>query len=389
MKVFDELYRCVHCGFCLPTCPTYLATGLEGKSPRGRLHLMKAVVEGRAEAKGKLLEYLDSCVYCLRCETACPSGVRYGEVYEEFFKKYKNEMQSVSYRRVNLLFNLLNSKIGLRIAPYAKILSQELGSMVSGGDISDLVGKVYEAKGDFRGRVALFVSGDCVAWRYRRSIVEAALRVLTWNGYEVVVPRFACCGAPYRHSGQFEKAEALAQRNLSILKELRGVDAVVVPNSGGCQAELLRYLRGFKVIDAAQLLADGLRGVLGEVKIKLAVQHSCHLMNVAKAHDVVLKILSKIPGLVLAPLPSADVCCAGGNMYPLRHRKIADAVLAKKREEVLSLSPDGILAESPSCLQQLTKIGLPVYFPLEILDMSYARAENNGYPEIRARPLYG
>ncbi|ABP50087.1 MAG: (Fe-S)-binding protein [Pyrobaculum arsenaticum] len=387
MTAFDELYRCVHCGFCLSTCPTYLATGLEGSSPRGRLYLMRAVIEGRARAEGKLLEYLDACVYCLRCETACPSGVKYGEVYEEFFKKYRRDLQSVSYKRYIPLFNALNTRLGLAAAPYVKYLSPELRPIASGGNISDLVGKVYKAKGDVRGRIALFVTDECIAWRYRRGVVEAAIRVLTWNGYEVVVPRFGCCGAPYRHSGQFEKAEALARRNLSVLEKLGDIDAVVVPNSGGCQAELLRYLRNIRVVDAVQLLADGLRGALGEVRIKLAVQHSCHLMNVAKAHDVVLKVLSKIPGLVLAPLPSADVCCAGGNMYPLRHREIANRVLEKKREEVLSLSPDGILVESPSCLQQMGKLGLPVYFPLEILDASYTKAPNDGYKEVWAKPL--
>mgnify|MGYP001770650675 FL=1 len=387
MTALDELYRCVHCGFCLPTCPTYLATGLEGNSPRGRLHLMRAVVEGRAKAEGKLLEYLDSCVYCLRCETACPSGVKYGEVFEEFFKMYRKEIQSVSYERYIPLFNTLNTRLGLKIAPYVASLSQELKPMVSGRDISDLIGKIYAAKGDMRGRVALFVSDECVSWRYRRNIVEAAIRVLTWNGYEVVVPRFGCCGAPYRHSGQFEKAEELARRNLSVLEELGDVDAVAVPNSGGCQAELLRYMRGRRVVDAMQLLADNLRGVLGEVKMRLAVQHSCHLMNVAKAHDVILKVLSKVPGLVLTPLPSADVCCAGGNMYPLRHRDIADAVLERKKQEVRALSPDGILIESTSCLQQMTKLGLPVYFPLELLDASYSKASNDGYKELRAKPI--
>lgn len=387
MTAFDELYRCVHCGFCLPTCPTYLATGLEGNSPRGRLHLMRAVVEGRAKAEGKLLEYLDACVYCLRCETACPSGVKYGEAYEEFFRRYRKEMQSVSYDRYIPLFNVLNTKLGLAIAPYVKSLSRELRPMVSGGDISDLVGKVYEAKGEVKGRVALFATDECISWRYRRGVVEAAIRVLTWNGYEVVVPRFGCCGAPYRHSGQFEKAEALARRNLSVLNDAGDVDALVVPNSGGCQAELLRYMRGRPVVDAMQLLADGIRGNLGKVEMKLAVQHSCHLMNVAKAHDVVLKVLSKVPGLSLVPLPSADVCCAGGNMYPLRHRDIADAILDKKREEVKTISPDGILVESPSCLQQMSKLGLEVYFPLELLDLSYRNGGNEGYAELRGRPL--
>ncbi|MEM0483950.1 MAG: (Fe-S)-binding protein [Pyrobaculum sp.] len=386
MSAFDELYRCVHCGFCLPTCPTYLATGLEGNSPRGRLHLMRAVVEGRARAEGKLLEYLDSCVYCLRCETACPSGVKYGTVFEEFFKAYRKGMQSVSYKRYIPLFNAINTRLGLKIVPIAASLSPGLRPLVTGGDISDLVGKIYYAKGNAKGRVALFVSDECVAWRYRRGVVEAAIRVLTWNGYEVVVPRFSCCGAPYRHSGQFEKAEELARRNLKIAEKL-SVDAIAVPNSGGCQAELLRYMRDRRVVDVMQLIAHDLRGNLGEVKMRLAVQHSCHLMNAAKAHDVVLKPLYKVPGLVLTPLPSADVCCGGGNMYPLRHRDIANAILERKRDEVKAVSPDGVLIESPSCLQQLSKLGLRVYFPVEVLDLAYQKGENSGYMELRGDTL--
>ncbi|AET34013.1 glycolate oxidase subunit glcF [Pyrobaculum ferrireducens] len=348
---------------------------------------MRAVAEGRAMADSKLLKYLDACVYCLRCETACPSGVKYGEVFEEFFKMHRSAMQSVSYKRYIPLFNLLNTRLGLRIAPMAASLSLELKPLVSGGDVSGLVGKIYEAKGSVKGRVVLFVSGECVTWRHRRGVVEAAIRVLTWNGYEVVVPRFSCCGAPYRHSGQFEKAQELARRNLSIVDKLGHVDTIAVPNSGGCQAELLRYMRGRRVVDVMQLIADDLRGNLGEVKLRLAVQYSCHLMNVSKAHDVVPKPLYKVPGLVLTPLPSADVCCGGGNMYPLRHRDIAKAILDKKREEVKALSPDGILIESPSCLQQMSKLGLKVYFPLEVLDLSYQRGGNRGYMELREKTL--
>ena len=99
----NEVYRCVHCGFCLPTCPTYLATGSEGHSPRGRLYIIRAVLERRAEPRGRALEYLDSCVYCLRCETACPSGVKYGQVYREFMKRYP-ALGGVTYGRYMPLF---------------------------------------------------------------------------------------------------------------------------------------------------------------------------------------------------------------------------------------------------------------------------------------------
>ncbi|MEM1598497.1 MAG: (Fe-S)-binding protein [Pyrobaculum sp.] len=377
----DEVYKCVHCGFCLPTCPTYLATGVEGHSPRGRLHIMRAVAEGRAKPTKELLKYLDACVYCRRCETACPSGVKYGEVYEEFFRAHREAMQSVTYRRYLPLLRLLNSGPGLRLLPAAARLVDVLKPFNSGIDAGRYVGMEFSAKGGRRGRVALFVAEDCVSWKWRGDLVEAAVRVLTWNGYDVVVPRFSCCGAPYRHGGQFEKAEELARRNLEVLKNLGGVDAVVVPNSGGCQAELMRYAGG--VVDVLQLLyKDGVRGELGPVQMRVAVQHSCHLMNVAKAHQAVVEVLSKIPGLKLVPLPSADVCCGGGNLYPLRHRKIAEAVLDKKRREVEEIKPDAVLVESPACLQQLGKLRIPLVFPLTLLDMSYRNGKNPGYQSL-------
>lgn len=372
----EEVYRCVHCGFCLPTCPTYLATGVEGHSPRGRLYLMRAVAEGRLKADRKVLEYLDACVYCFRCETACPSGVRYGAAYEEFFRRHR-ELGRVTYRRYMPLFEAANAVPAL--APVLARLNRELASVAGGRAPWDLLGRTYPAKGEERrGRVALFV-GRCLAWAGARRVVEAAIRVLTWNGYEVVVPRLSCCGAPYRHGGRFEKAERLAERNLAALSKVGPVDAVVVPDSGGCLAELIRYV---KAVDAVQLLADGLRGNLGPVEMKVAVQHSCHLMNAAKAHEAVLRALSRVPGLKLVPLPSADVCCGGGNMYPLRHRRIAEAILDRKRREVEELRPDAILVESPSCRQQLSKLGTRLVTPVELLDASYMAGGNEGYEAL-------
>ncbi|ABO08646.1 (Fe-S)-binding protein [Pyrobaculum calidifontis] len=378
---YDEVYKCVHCGFCLPTCPTYLATGVEGMSPRGRLYLIRAVLEGRARPTKDLLEYLDACVYCLRCETACPSGVKYGAVYEQFFKEHRKELQSITYSRYLPLFNALNTGPGLALARVGGSLVKELGALVAGRDVRMYVGKEFKAKGERVGRVALFVAPDCVAWRYKGKMVEAAIRVLTWNGYDVVVPRFRCCGAPYRHSGQFEKSEELAKYNKAVVGQLGRIDYVVVANSGGCQAELMRYFDN--VVDVFQLLAkNGVRERLGPVKLRLALQHSCHLMNVAKAHTHIVALLSKVPELKVVPLPSADVCCGGGALYPMRHRDIANKILEVKRREVFEIKPDGILVESPACLQQLSKLGVPVYTPIEILDLSYKNANNLKYLDL-------
>lgn len=379
--MLEEVYRCVHCGFCLTTCPTYLATGLESHSPRGRLYLIKAVLEKRAPTDGDLLKALDTCVYCLRCETACPSGVKYGEIYEEFLKKYP-QTRKLSMAKTAAAFRLLNSEIGLRAAPVLKAAVPEIRPFVK-SDVSPLVGRVYKAKNK-RGEVALFVSKRCIAWRWRRPVVEAALRVLTWNGYDVYVPDFHCCGAPYRHSGDFRQAQKLADANKSIIDSL-GDMPLLVPNSGGCQAELLKYA---KTQDILQFLSEaGLRGELGPVELKLAIQHSCHMANIAKTHSHVAAVLSKIPKLHLAPLPSADICCGGGNAYPLRHREIAHEILEKKKKELQELQPDGVLISSPSCLQQLAKTGLPTYFPIEILDLSYQKGKNPKYGELHSYKL--
>ncbi|MEM1518884.1 MAG: (Fe-S)-binding protein [Pyrobaculum sp.] len=374
----NEVYRCVHCGFCLPTCPTYLATGSEGHSPRGRLYIIRAVLEGRAEPRGRALEYLDSCVYCLRCETACPSGVKYGQVYREFMKRYP-ALGGVTYGRYMPLFNLLNTSLGLAAARAAPL--KAIREVASGGDVAPLVGRVYKAKGERRGRVVLYFSKRCIAWRWRRDVVEAAVRVLTWNGFEVATGDFHCCGAPYSHAGRFKKAHALAKENLKTLRRLGPFDAVVVPNSGGCQAELLDYVDG--VYDVLQFLGErGLRGELGPLELRIAVQHSCHLANVAKAHRHVVEVLSRIPGLQLVELPSADVCCGGGNMYSLRHRRVADAILEIKKREIDAVSPHGVLIESPACVQQLSRLPYPLYYPVVLLDMSYRRGGNVGYGEL-------
>ncbi len=162
------------------------------------------------------------------------------------------------------------------------------------------------------------MTNSCVAWQSHTHLVYATIRVLTWNGFEVVVPReFKCCGAPYMHMGMFNKAVELARHNIDVFDKYDkayGIDYIVVPDSGGCQAQWLEYERLLnaklnlrqRVMNTLQLLDKvGLVGELGPVKMKVSIQHSCHLMNVAKAHDAILRVISKIPGLEIRGLDTA------------------------------------------------------------------------------------
>jgi Fe-S oxidoreductase len=210
-----------------------------------------------------------------------------------------------------------------------------------------------------------------------------------------------CCGAPYMHMGNFNKALELAKYNIDVLNKYAneyGIDYLIVPDSGGCQAQWLEYekLLGIniglrqKVVNTLQLLDKvGLVGELGPVKMRISIQHSCHLMNVAKAHDSVTKIISKIPGLEIKGLETADICCGAGMMYPDRHPDIADRIIRPKVDELVKLKSDALILESVTCkahwantLRKYNLNNIELMYPTELLDLSYIAGTNPGYRDL-------
>ena len=408
----NETYKCVHCGFCLPTCPTYRATWDETDSPRGRIYLVKALLTGRTQPTESLLEHLDRCVICRRCETACPSGVMYSKIIEAAYAYLGDKLTNYGYPwHVRTGFKLIESptiiKLALSVSSSLPGIPEHMKGFARSRDEEKLdyvLGRVFKPPvgKPTRGRVLLFVTNSCVAWQSHTHLVYATIRVLVWNGFEVIVPReFKCCGAPYMHMGNFNKALELAKYNIDVLNKYAneyGIDYLVVPDSGGCQAQWLEYekLLGIniglrqKIVNTLQLLDKaGLVGELGPVKMRISIQHSCHLMNVAKAHDSVTKIISKIPGLEIKGLETADICCGAGMMYPDRHPDIADRIIRPKVDELVKLKSDALILESVTCkahwantLRKYNLNNIKLMYPTELLDLSYMAGTNPGYRDL-------
>lgn len=394
----SEAYRCVHCGFCLITCPTYKVTGNEADSPRGRIYLVKALLTNRVSLNDTLMEHLDRCIICRRCETACPSGVRYSSIMWAAYAYSKGRLTRYGYP--------ISARLGLRLMrrPLAMRMILRLSrllpapnhlrgfSRTMGGEKLDLIGKLFKPPGETRGRVILFTTPRCVVWQSYARIIHATVRVLTWNGFEVAVPRgFDCCGAPHMHMGLLNYAKELARRNVKILEKF-DVDYVVIPDSGGCEAQWLEYdelRQDLLVTDTASLLDRyGLVGKLGPVYAKVLVQHSCHLMNVAKSHESVLRVLRRIPQLVIRPLSTADICCGGGMMYPDRHPSMAERIIRMKLEEIDTSGADYLVLESPSCMAHFSNYtNIKLLYPVELLDASYRSGGNDDYDNILTRSL--
>jgi glycolate oxidase iron-sulfur subunit len=408
----NETYKCVHCGFCLPTCPTYRTTWDETDSPRGRIYLVKALLTGRIQPTESLLEHLDRCVICRRCETACPSGVMYSKIIDAAYAYLGDKLTNYGYPwHVRTGFKLIESptiiKLALSVSSSLPGIPEHMKGFARSRDEEKLdyvLGRVFKPPvgKPTRGRVLLFVTNSCVAWQSHTHLVYATIRVLAWNGFEVIVPRkFKCCGAPYMHMGNFNKALELAKYNIDVLNKYAneyGIDYLVVPDSGGCQAQWLEYekLLGIniglrqKVVNTLQLLDKvGLVGELGPVKMRISIQHSCHLMNVAKAHDSATKIISKIPGLEIKGLETADICCGAGMMYPDRHPDIADRIIRPKVDELVKLKSDALILESVTCkahwantLRKCNLNNIKLMYPTELLDLSYMAGTNPGYRDL-------
>ena len=415
----SELYKCVHCGFCLQACPTYVETGLEAESPRGRIALMKAVNEGRIGITDSVMRHWDLCIQCRACEVACPSGVPYGNLIEA-------TMQQVADRREP---SFLNDKIGSlalkRLLPNQGLLSMVVGSMrlyqrlgvqkamrKSGllkllpGNMGDLEeslpqlpsevfkarGQYYRAKGDVKARVAL-LSG-CVMPLIHGPEMNAVVRVLTRNGCDVVVPKAqVCCGAINSHVGDLETARELARENVgAFLAE--DVDYVAVA-SAGCGARMKEYghllkddsthaeraeALSAKVLDIHELLADlPIEAPKGHLPYRVTYQDSCHLLNAQRVSAAPRQLLRSIPGIEFAELPNADKCCGAGGTYTITERDFSMRVLDTKMRAVRETKANVIATANPGCLMQLQYgaqrdgMDVQVKYVTDLLDESYRK----------------
>jgi glycolate oxidase iron-sulfur subunit len=411
-----ELYKkCVHCGFCLPTCPTYTIWGEEMDSPRGRIHMMKLAAEGNAHLTDNFVQHFDRCLGCMACMTSCPSGVEYDKLIEatraQIQRRHRRSPGETLHR--GLIFRLFPYPARLRAAllPAWAYQASGLRALVRGTRLVKLLPRKLRsmeallpalslrrlgarlpparvpAQGAVRKRVGLLTG--CVQRVLFSDVNAATVRVLAAEGCEVVIPRQqGCCGALMVHAGLEEKARAFARRLIDVF-ERAGVDTIVT-NAAGCGSSMKEYghllrddpryaerARAFaaKCKDISEVLAElEPRAVRHPLPLRVAYHDACHLQHAQGVRAEPRRMLHTIPELELLEIPDAALCCGSAGIYNLVQPEAAQELGDRKVTHCLSTRPDLVVSANPGCLMQLAsglqRAGkrLPVLHMIEILD---------------------
>jgi glycolate oxidase iron-sulfur subunit len=405
--------KCVHCGFCLPVCPTYVLWQEEMDSPRGRIYLMKMASEGDATINKTWVSHFDACLGCMACMTACPSGVEYGKLIEatrsQIERRYQRSPAEKRFRRFlfstftrpsrlrSFLLPLrLYQKTGLQtllrgiglpklLPPRLRAMESLLPQVPSQETLPELI----PAQGERRCRVGLLLG--CVQRVFFPQVNAATARVLAAEGCEVVVPAAQpCCGALLVHAGEEEQAVQLARKTIEVFEKAQ-VDNVII-NAAGCGSNvkeyghLLRddpqYARRAKAFaakcrDVSEFLA-GLepRATRHPLQLRVAYHDACHLQHAQGVRSQPRTLLRRIPQLELLEIPEAAICCGSAGIYNLVQPEAATQLGDRKAAQVAALNADLVVSANPGCLLQLESAlarmrrKLPVRHIVELLDAS-------------------
>jgi glycolate oxidase iron-sulfur subunit len=364
---------CVHCGFCLPTCPTYSLWHEEMDSPRGRIYLMQGLVDGSIALSDTVAEHFDRCLGCMACVTACPSGVQYDRLIEQT-RDYieRRHRRGPADRLVRAgVFAVLPHRRRLRavlrlqrlpapgpLAPLKQIAPPWASSEWPAEHLA----------GD--GPSVALVAG-CVASVVFGDVNAATARVLQADGYDVHVPRAQeCCGALYAHAGRLEEGVARAR---SLERALAGHDYIVT-NAAGCGSHLKDHGVA-NVVDVSELLAEP-RAERHELPLRVAFQDSCHLRHAQGVAAAPRTMLDAVPGLERVEPAEQDICCGSAGIYNIVQPRAATELGDRKASHVLGARPDVYASGNPGCLVQVTaalrRAGrpLPALHPVELVDAS-------------------
>ncbi|HUE81333.1 MAG TPA: heterodisulfide reductase-related iron-sulfur binding cluster [Pyrinomonadaceae bacterium] len=419
----QKIIACVHCGLCLESCPTYVLTGDENDSPRGRIYLMRAVAEGRLSSDSDSFQkHIDRCLGCRACEPVCPAGVEYGQLLEagraELLTSAKK--RNVSYRLLRLALrhvwlhprrlraafslarfarNLGFTRVLLK-SRVARLLSKRFETGIALlqsstpllSSTQKVLTKTDTSSSDQR---SAFLFTGCVTEGLFDRTNKATTRVLDVNGIAVEAPSGqVCCGALHAHAGDLEGARTLARMNVEAFDE--NAEAAIVTNAGGCGAMLVSYGHllahdaefaeraeefSKRVVDVSQQLAkcDVKQGAeIGAGRV--TYDASCHLINGQRALEEPLRMLEAIPNLDFVPLTGADRCCGGAGVYNLLEPAMSNTILQEKLGHVKATKATILATGNPGCHMQigagslLENMPLRVCHPVELLDESYRRA---------------
>lgn len=395
---------CVHCGLCLPHCPTHQVLRIEADSPRGRIYLMRALAEGRVDDAEAIRPFLDRCLDCRACETACPSGVRYGEILEDTRATLERARPKrgvaawltrtllwhvvARQRRLRFLFWWLRvfEVLGLqRLATALRLLPAHVATLAPpvppARERRPLrTGLHRPAEGtEVRGRVALFTG--CVMEPLFGRVNRATLDLLLANGFEVdVVAAQRCCGALLVHAGQPDRARQLAAANV---RAFRDAD-VVINNAAGCGCALKEYghLLGTdegrrfaaKCRDICEFLAhEGLTATPRPFHGRLVYDDPCHLCHGQGVRSAPRELLRQVPGVELVEAEHSADCCGSAGIYNLLQPELAAAIGERKAAEIRACAPAAIATGNPGCMMQIDSHmhrsghSVPVRHPVEFL----------------------
>jgi glycolate oxidase iron-sulfur subunit len=407
---------CVHCGFCLPACPTYVLWGEEMDSPRGRIYMMKKSAQGEAPLDQRFGLHMDNCLGCMACMTACPSGVQYNKLIEDTRAQVERNVPRTTtdslfrkilfatfpyVRRLRLLAlpmllyqrsglqKLLRASGLLRLLPKRLLQMESLLPRVPVGFMQGLPAKVSPAA-EPRKRVGM-LSG-CVQQVFFQHVNQATARVLAAEGCEVVIPKAQeCCGALMLHSGLDEQAAALARRMIATFEKAK-VDTIVI-NAAGCGSTMKEYghlLRddpawaaraaefSAKCKDISEILCElPARSPRHALPMRVAYHDACHLRHAQAIHAEPRRLLATIPGLEVAEIEESSLCCGSAGVYNLLHPEPANQLGDRKVENLLATKAEAVISANPGCLLQLMSglrrrglNAMPTYHMVELLDAS-------------------
>ncbi len=372
---YQQSLDCVHCGLCTQHCPTYRITGDENQNPRGRIYLMRALLEGRAKPDLDLVANLDSCLVCRACESVCPSGVRFGELMAHTrhelrrpgaIRRFLLRRVIPDRTRLNRLAGLLRFWQRSIFRPIRHLLPRRLRVMESmapeiprASDRRPLPRRAFAA-GEKKGTVALLEG--CVMAVLFQDVNRDTMRLLSRAGFDVIVPEGqTCCGALHEHDGDLDTARSLARTNIAAFTAPKA-DAVVT-NSAGCSAALVGYghltpdataaARLPRIVDVTRFLLENGERLTFVARPEIVTYDApCHLHHAQGETKAPLDLLKRVPGVRLVPLEMAELCCGAAGIYNVDHPEMSDAVLEPKLDALKRTGADVLLTGNPGCILQ-------------------------------------
>ncbi|MBE7517692.1 MAG: (Fe-S)-binding protein [Thermoflexaceae bacterium] len=414
----EALSRCVHCGLCVTSCPTYMVTGLETESPRGRIYLARAVSEGRLAITPAVQAHWDLCLQCRACEAVCPSSVPYGQIIEKVRAQTATRGATGRWRprmRRLLLRHVVGRQrsLAVALAPVRLYARFPLRGLVRRTGVLRLLGRLGQAEAqlpsrpgppfrpgqalsapaDPRGEALLFTG--CVMAELFGEVHRATGRVLARNGIAARAPRGqVCCGALHAHDGDLEFARRLARRNIEAFEREPGLPVVL--NSAGCGAAMKEYgalladdprfaerarRLAARVTDLTELLASLGSEVPARFHGTVTFQDPCHLAHAQRITAQPRQLLRGIEGCDLRETPGADSCCGAAGIYGLVQPAMSAALRSRKAQALRDAAPDAVVTANPGCQLQLQAaareagLGARVLHIAELLDEAYRRAD--------------